>query len=92
MALGGRPGLLPPLHPARLGAALAENDRRADFLRATLRRDEQGQRIATAFPAQDSSMLKTMARADALILRAPMAPAAETGSVVDILVLDELGL
>ncbi|MBO1080358.1 gephyrin-like molybdotransferase Glp [Roseomonas haemaphysalidis] len=91
-ALGGRPGLLPPLRTARLGAALAANDQRADFLRATLKRDAQGQWVATAFPAQDSSMLKTMARADALLLRAPHAPEAPAGSSVEILVLDELGL
>ena len=91
-ALGGRPGLLPPLRTGRLGAALAENDRRADYLRATLHRDEQGQRVVTAFATQDSSMLKTMARADALLLRAPHAGIAAAGDPVEILVLDELGL
>ena len=91
-ALGGRPGTLPPLRTARLGTPLPQNDRRADYLRATLTRDETGGWVATAAPAQDSSMLKTMARADALLLRAPHAPPLDAGAMVEIIVLDELGL
>jgi molybdopterin molybdotransferase len=37
-------------------------------------------------------MLKTMARADALLLRAPHAPALAAGAVVEVIVLSELGL
>jgi molybdopterin molybdotransferase len=92
IALGGRPGLLPPLLRASLGADLPANDRRADYLRATLAPGVDGHWVATAFGAQDSSMMKTMARADALLLRAPHAEALAAGSAIDIIVLSELGL
>jgi molybdopterin molybdotransferase len=36
--------------------------------------------IATPFPAQDSSMLLPLAKADCLLIRAPHAPAAPAGS------------
>lgn len=63
-----------------LGAPLPANDRRADHVRAELR-------DGIAFPAnaQDSSMLRTLARADCLILRPPHAPAAVPGDSVEIL-------
>ncbi len=91
-ALSGRPGQLPSLRPARLGAALGENDRRADYMRARLSTGEDGMLVATAFEKQDSSMLKTMARADALLLRAPHAPPLAAGAAVEVIVLSELGL
>ncbi|MCV5918627.1 hypothetical protein OFN60_34905, partial [Escherichia coli] len=62
------------------GAPLAANDRRYDHLRAALGRDAEGRLVATPFPTQDSSMLKTLTRADALILRAPHAPALPEGA------------
>ena len=68
---------------ARLGADLAENDGRQDYLRATLREG-----IATAFPQQDSSMLSVLGRADALIVRAPRAPPAREGEACQIVRLD----
>jgi molybdopterin molybdotransferase len=92
VALGGRPGLAVPLRRGRLGAPLGGNDRRADFLRATLSTDSEGRRIVTPFPAQDSSMLKTMARAEALLLRAPHAPPLEPGAAVETIILADLGL
>ena len=64
---------------ARLGVALKANDEREDYLRASLSRDAEGGWIATPFAAQDSSMLATLARADALVVRAPHAPAARAG-------------
>lgn len=73
---------------ARLGANLAENDRREDYIRARLSHDDQGNIIATAFERQDSSMLATMTAADALIVRSPHAPAANAGEIVPILRLD----
>ncbi len=77
---------------ARLGAALPENDRRFDFLRARLESGPDGGSVALPFPVQDSSMLKTLARADALVLRPPHAPAAPTGEAVEVIRLDELGV
>jgi molybdopterin molybdotransferase len=68
------------------------NDHRADHLRATLARDSQGRLVATPNAKQDSAMLSILAHAGALILRPPFAPAAEAGTVVDIIRLDRLGL
>jgi molybdopterin molybdotransferase len=70
---------------ARLGAPLPANDRRQDYLRAKLTRDDEGRRVATAFSRQDSSMLATLAQADCLIVRPPHAPAAAAGETVNIL-------
>ncbi|MBN9529403.1 MAG: molybdopterin molybdotransferase MoeA [Alphaproteobacteria bacterium] len=74
-----------PMGEARLGADLPENDRREDYLRATLTRDEAGRLVATAFARQDSSMLSTLADADCFIVRPPGAPAAAAGVPVPIL-------
>jgi molybdopterin molybdotransferase len=90
--LAGLPGAPPPTVAARLGAALKANDRRADHLRATLATAPDGGLIATAFPAQDSSMLRLLSQADALILRPAMAPPAEAGETVQVIRLDALGL
>ena len=90
--LSGLPAAAPPTVMARLGAPLAANDKRADHLRATLSTAPDGTLVATAFPRQDSSMLRLMARADALILRAAHAPAADAGATVPVIRLDALGL
>jgi len=94
-ALGRMSGLSgdpPPATPARLGAPLRANDHRADFLRARLGRDSDGGLVATAFERQDSAMLRVLAEADALILRAPHAPALEAGAMVEVIRLDTPGL
>lgn len=71
---------------ARLGAPLPENDRRQDYLRAQLDKTPDGP-VVTAFGKQDSSMLAILARANALIVRAPFAPPVAAGSVVEVLAL-----
>ena len=48
--------------------------------------------MATPFPVQDSAMLRRLALADALILRAPSAPALPEGAEVTVIRLDSLGL
>jgi molybdopterin molybdotransferase len=75
-----------PLLSARLSRALAANDARQDYIRATLELRD-GEYWTEAFPVQDSSMLGTIAAANALIVRAPHAPALETGARVDFLPL-----
>ncbi len=76
-----------PVLAARLGRDLPANDSRQDYLRAQTRiRD--GALWVDPFPVQDSSMLVPLAKADALILRAPSAPARRRGDVVEILPLD----
>jgi molybdopterin molybdotransferase len=84
--LGRPPDAQADIREARLGAGLAANDERADYLRATLRRTADGL-IATAFDRQDSSMLATLARADALLLREPHAPAAAAGETCKVLLI-----
>lgn len=75
-----------------LGRALEANDRRQDYIRATLSRDGEGRAVVTPFPLQDSSMMATLARADALMIRAPHAPAAEAGTPVEFVELSSLGV
>ena len=65
--------------PAILGKALRANDSRQDFMRATLRPSETGLPLATPFDIQDSSLLRILAQAQCLVLRAPHAPAAAAG-------------
>lgn len=66
------------------GEALAENDKREDYLRATLRQ-ENDRLVASAFSRQDSSMLRRLSEADCLIVRPPLAPAVTAGTPVPIL-------
>lgn len=73
--------------PARLGADLDANDRREDYLRATLVPCAGDLPIATPFATQDSSMLSTLARADALLVRASLAPPAKAGDRVEVIPL-----
>jgi molybdopterin molybdotransferase len=70
-----------PSVPARLGAALPANGIRQDYMRATLELDADGAPIAAPLPDQDSSLVKMLARADALIIRPPGAPAAAAGAL-----------
>jgi len=79
----GRDETEPRRIAARLGAALKANDRREDYLRATFARAPGGAVIATPFSAQDSSMMATLAKADGLIVRAPLAPALAAGAGVE---------
>ncbi len=81
----GQPSGSQRTEDAVLGEPLKANDRRQDYLRARLGRDEAGRLIATPFVLQDSSMLATLAEADALIIRAPHAKAAEAGDSVRII-------
>jgi molybdopterin molybdotransferase len=76
-----------PSSQARLGAALTPNDQRQDYLRATLAIDENGERIATPFNRQDSSMLARLAQADCLIIRPAHDPARAKGDWMAILEL-----
>jgi molybdopterin molybdotransferase len=91
--LSGLPGDPPATELARLSAKLAANDHRADHLRATLApAPDGGPQIVTPFPVQDSAMLQRLARADALILRAPHAPALPETADVRIIRLQAHGI
>ncbi|MBA4096730.1 MAG: molybdopterin molybdenumtransferase MoeA [Rhodospirillum sp.] len=72
---------------ALLGKDMSANDTRQDYVRARLVTNADGQRVATPFAPQDSSMLSLIARADCLIVRKPHAPEAKAGDTVDIVPL-----
>jgi len=76
--------------PALAAAPLAANGHRQDYVRARLTRGPGGDLLATPFTRQDSSMTKVFAEADALIVRPPEAPAAETGTPCEILLLRDV--
>ena len=82
------PAAAPPA-PALLGRDLGENDRRQDYMRATLDVDGDGALVATPFDAQDSAMMAGLARADCLVVRPPHAPPAKAGERVEIIRLRE---
>lgn len=82
----GRRSFTPDLRSAVLSAPLRENDERRDYIRASVAAGSEGL-IATPFPVQDSSMLTTLAAANALIVREPGAPAAESGARCRVLML-----
>jgi molybdopterin molybdotransferase len=76
------------LERAALGRDLPANDRRQDYLRSTLTRNEDGLLVATPFEKQDSSVLSLLAKADCLVIRPPHAPAIAAGHPVDIVRFD----
>ncbi|MGN6466146.1 MAG: molybdopterin molybdotransferase MoeA [Rhizobiaceae bacterium] len=82
---GGRP-YRPDIRDARLGKAMPENDRRQDYVRALAEETPAGL-TATPFDRQDSSMLKTLAAANCLIVREPRTPAAAVGDSCTVLML-----
>ena len=84
--LGLTPG--PVARHAILGADMAANDRRQDYVRAQLV-SQDGRTVATPFKRQDSSMMAALARADALIVRPPFAEAAKAGTPVATIRLEE---
>jgi molybdopterin molybdotransferase len=86
--LSGRMDVEPRPEQARLGCDLPANDERADYLRATLAPGPDGP-VATPLPAQDSSLMAPLAKADCLVIRYPGAAAAPAGS--DCIIL-KLGL
>jgi molybdopterin molybdotransferase len=73
---------------ARLGAPMKANDERQDYVRATLRSEPDGTRIATPYAKQDSSMQRTFQQSDCLIVRPAGAPEAAKGLLVPILKID----
>ncbi|HLJ06466.1 MAG TPA: gephyrin-like molybdotransferase Glp [Acetobacteraceae bacterium] len=90
--LQGLPAAPPPTIQAIAGAPLKANDHRADHLRSTVNADSLGRVVATPFPVQDSAMLRRLAHADALILRAPNAPALPQGAEISVIPLESLGI
>jgi molybdopterin molybdotransferase len=79
----------PPMGRARLGTPLKANGVRQDYIRTRIE-TRDGERIAEPFTLQDSSMQKIFAEADGLIVRAPHAPAAAAGDIVDVMMLSSV--
>ncbi len=61
-------------------------------MRASLSRDGDGILIAIPSASQDSSLVKTMARADGLIVRAPQAAPVKAGEACRIIAFEGLGI
>ena len=92
-ALHGEPGAGADLsQPARLAVGLRANGVRQDYMRAYLSRDAEGVLLATPVADQDSSLVKTMARADGLIVRAPHAEPAKAGETCRVIPFDGLAV
>ena len=81
-AMSGAADPLPVPVPALLGEPIRANDHRQDYLRAEL---HEGQIFASTI--QDSSMLRTLARANCLLIRDPHAAAGQIGDAVNVLPL-----
>jgi molybdopterin molybdotransferase len=85
--LGGR-SFRPDIRQARLGVPMPANDVREDYVRARGRVGEHGLEV-TPFSIQDSSMMRVLTEASALIIRAPSAPPAQAGDSCSVLMLRE---
>lgn len=77
-----------PLPEAVLGMALPANGPREHYLRARSEWREDGVRVVTPLPSQDSSLVAALARADCLIVRPADAPGLPRGASVRIMPLD----
>jgi molybdopterin molybdotransferase len=78
--------------PARLAVDLPANGLRQDYMRASLAHGPDGVLVATPAVNQDSSLVKTMARADGLIVRAPHAGPAKAGDACRVIPFHGLGV
>jgi molybdopterin molybdotransferase len=74
-----------PTEPALLGADIQANDKRQDYLRATLSISKVGLPHVIPYGIQDSSMLRIASEAQVLLVRPPHAPAASAGDLCRII-------
>jgi molybdopterin molybdotransferase len=88
--LQGLPGNTPAITLAELGSDIKANGDREDYMRAVLSSNRNGTITATPSFAQDSSMIGALANSSALIIRPIGSPAARTGDLVQVLLLDGL--
>jgi len=77
---------VPDIREAVLGSGMKANDGRRDYVRASAFPGSAGL-VATPFDLQDSSMLRTLAAANTLIIREPHAPAAPQGAPCRVLMI-----
>jgi molybdopterin molybdotransferase len=81
-----------PSQPGRLAVDLPANGVRQDYMRASLSPGADGILVATPASAQDSSLVKTMAGADGLIVRRPHAEPAKAGDPCRVIPFHGLGV
>ncbi|MGY0573730.1 molybdopterin molybdotransferase MoeA [Bradyrhizobium sp. RDM12] len=84
-ALSGRSVIHHRRERAVLGRDIGANDQREDYLRARLDLRDDGTLVALPVNHQDSSLLADLAAAQALLVRAPLAPKAEAGAPCEVL-------
>ena len=84
-ALSGRSVVHHRRESAVLGRDVGANDQREDYLRARLEQRDDGMLVALPVNHQDSSLLANLAVAQALLVRAPFAPKAESGTPCEVL-------
>ncbi|CUT15650.1 Molybdopterin biosynthesis protein MoeA [Bradyrhizobium sp.] len=84
-ALSGRSVIHHRREHAVLGRDVGANDQREDYLRAHLEERDDGTRVVLPVHHQDSSLLANLAAAQVLLVRAPFAPKAETGTACEVL-------
>jgi molybdopterin molybdotransferase len=73
---------------ARLAAPIEANGARQRYMPAVSATGDDGLLRVAAFPAQHSSLIAPLAKADCLVIRPPHAPALAAGSPVAVLALD----
>ena len=81
-----------PSEAAVLGAPMAANDRRQDYVRSRIERGGGGLPSVVPGPRQDSSLLKALSDADGLVIRPPNAPAAKAGEPCRMIRLSRFGI
>jgi molybdopterin molybdotransferase len=81
-----------PSQTGRLAVDLPANGIRQDYMRASLSHGADGILVATPASAQDSSLVKTMASADGLIVRPPHAKAVKAGDPCRVIPFHGLGV
>ena len=72
---------------ARLTCDLEANDERQDHMRVSLSQDAEGNLTAAPFLRQDSAMISILSKADGLLIRPPLAPAAKAGDPATVIPL-----
>lgn len=83
------------IYQMKLTSELPENGSRQHYMRARISADEtsdDGGVSVSSLEDQDSSLQALFAGADALIIRPPHAPAGHAGDMVDVHLLDDIGI
>ena len=81
-----------PSEPAVLGAPMAANDGRQDYVRSKIVREAVGLPSVIPGPRQDSSLLKALSDADGLVIRPPNAQASSAGEPCRVIGLSRFGV